>query len=195
MELATESERRAAHRELAELWRDRPDQRAWHLARAVTGPDEELAGLLEQVAHCLLGRGDAAGAIAALIRAAELSPEAASRGRRLAEAAYIGAEGVGETGRASALLADARQSDPELGGSLHAATAAAFLLLESDGDLTTAHRLLAGAIRSVDHGYDGRDRGLGEALISLAKISWLGGRPELWEPVYEVLGRLSPPRS
>jgi DNA-binding CsgD family transcriptional regulator len=193
VELATESERRAAHRELAELWRDRPDRRAWHLAKSATGPDEEVAGLLEQVAHCVLDRGDAVGAIAALTRAAELSPEAASRGRRLAEAAYIGAEGLGELGRASALLADARRSDPELGGSLHAAAAAAFLLLNHDGDLTTAHRLLAGAIRSVDHGYDGHDRGLVEALSSLALISWLGGRPELWEPVYEVLGQLESP--
>jgi DNA-binding CsgD family transcriptional regulator len=193
VELATESERRAAHRELAELWRDRPDRRAWHLAKSATGPDEEVAGLLEQVAHCVLDRGDAVGAIAALTRAAELSPEAASRGRRLAEAAYIGAEGLGELGRASALLADARRSDPELGGSLHAAAAAAFLLLNHDSDLTTAHRLLAGAIRSVDHGYDGHDRGLVEALMSLALISWLGGRPELWEPVYEVLGQMESP--
>jgi DNA-binding CsgD family transcriptional regulator len=193
VELATESERRAAHRELAELWRDRPDRRAWHLAKAATGPDEEVAGLLEQVAHCVLDRGDAVGAIAALTRAAELSPQAASRGRRLAEAAYIGAEGLGEQGRASALLADAHLSDPELDGSLLAAAAAAFLLLNSDGDLTTAHRLLAGAILSADHRHDGRDRGLVEALTSLALISWLGGRPELWEPVYEVLGQLESP--
>jgi len=193
VEFATESERRAAHRELAELWRDRPERRAWHLAKAATGPDEEVADLLERVAHCVLDRGDAVGAIAALTRAAELSPQAANRGRRLAEAAYIGAEGLGDQGRASALLADARQSDLELGGSLHAAAAAAFLLLNSDGDLTTAHRLLAGAIRSVDHGYDGHDRGLVEALTSLALISWLGGRPALWEPVYEVLGKLESP--
>jgi DNA-binding CsgD family transcriptional regulator len=193
VEFATESERRAAHRELAELWRDRPERRAWHLAKAATGPDEEVADLLERVAHCVLDRGDAVGAIAALTRAAELSPRAANRGRRLAEAAYIGAEGLGDQGRASALLADARRSDLELGGSLHAAAAAAFLLLNSDGDLTTAHRLLAGAIRSVDHGYDGRDRGLVEALTSLALISWLGGRAELWEPVYEVLGQMQSP--
>ncbi len=193
VEFATESERRAAHRELAELWRDRPDRRAWHLAKAATGPDEEVAGLLEQVAHCVFDRGDAVGAIAALTRAAELSPQAADRGRRLAEAAYIGAEGLGEQGRASALLADARLSDPELGGSVLAAAAAAFLLLNSDGDLPTAHRLLAGAIRSVDHGYDGHDRALAEALSSLTLISWLGGRPELWEPVYEVLGQMESP--
>jgi DNA-binding CsgD family transcriptional regulator len=192
VELATESERRAAHRELAELWPDRPDRRAWHLAESADGPDEEVARLLEQAAHRVLRRGCAARAITALTRAAELSPAADSRGRRLAEAAYIGAEGAGELGDASALLADARQSDPQLGGSLHAAAAAAFLLLNGDGDLATAHRLLAGAIRSADHGGNGPDCGLAEALISLVLISWLGGRPELWEPVYQALARLEP---
>jgi DNA-binding CsgD family transcriptional regulator len=156
-----------------------------------------VAGLLEQAAHRVLHRGDATGAIAALTRAAELSPGASSRGRRLAEAAYIGAEGAGELGSASALLADARLSDPELSGSLHAAAAAAFLLLNGDGDLPTAHRLLAGAIsgaiRGADHGGDGRDRGLTEALMSLALISWLGGKPELWDPVYQALDRLVAP--
>jgi len=192
VDLATEGERRAAHRELAELWADRPDRRAWHLAESAAGLDGEVAGLLEQAAHRFLHRGDATGAITALTRAADLSPDAASRGRRLAEAAYIGAEGVGERGRASALLADARLSDPEVSGSLHAAAATAFLLLNGDGDLSTAHRLLAGAIRSAGHDYDGRDCSLSEALISLALISFLGGRPELWEPVYQALARLEP---
>jgi len=192
VELATEGERRAAHRELADLWQDRPDRRAWHLAEAAVGPDEDVAVLLEEAAHRLLHRGEAAGAIAALTRAAELSPEPSARGRRLAEVAYIGAEGAGELGNAMALLTDARLSDPQLGGSLLAAAATAFLLLNSDGDLSTAHSLLAGAIRSCDHGYDGNDYDLIEALSSLALISWLGGRPELWEPVYQALDRLDP---
>jgi DNA-binding CsgD family transcriptional regulator len=192
VELATEGERRAAHQELAGFWQDRPERRAWHLAESADGPDEEVASLLEQAAHRVLHRGDATGAIAALTRAAELSPEASSRARRLAEAAYIGAEGVGELDSASALLADARRSDPQLSGSLPAAAAAAFLLLNGDGDLQTAHRLLAGAIRSADHGYDGRDHDLAEALMSLALISWLGGKPELWDPVYQALDQLTP---
>ncbi|HET6190220.1 MAG TPA: AAA family ATPase, partial [Trebonia sp.] len=85
VELATEGERRAAHQELAGFWQDRPERRAWHLAESADGPDEEVASLLEQAAHRVLHRGDATGAIAALTRAAELSPEASSRARRLAE--------------------------------------------------------------------------------------------------------------
>jgi DNA-binding CsgD family transcriptional regulator len=190
VELATEGERRAAHRELAEAWVDRPERRAWHLAEAAVGPDEGVAVSLEEAAHRVLHRGDAAGAIAALTRAAELSPEPSARGRRLAEAAYIGAEGVGELGNASALLADARLSDPRQGCSLLVASATAFLLLNGDGDLPTAHSLLAGAIGNDNH--DGGDHDLVEALSNLALISWLGGRPELWEPVYQALDRLEP---
>lgn len=192
VELATEAERRAAHQELAELSHDRPDRRAWHLAESAVGPDEEVARLLEQTAHRVLRRGDDAGAIAALTRAAELSPEAARRGRRLAEAAYIGVEGLGELGSAWRLLADARLSDPGLSGSMLAAAATAFLLLNRDGDLSTAHRLLAAAIHDADYsaGDDESNRALTEALCSLALISWLGGRPELWDPVYEAIDRL-----
>jgi DNA-binding NarL/FixJ family response regulator len=191
VDLATESERRAAHRELAEIWRDRPDRRAWHLAEAATGPDAEVAALLEQSARRVLRRGDAARAIAALTRAAEMSADAASQGRRLAEAAYIGAEGAGELGSASALLTSAQVSDPGLGGSLHAAAATAMLLLNGDGDLTTAHRLLAAAVGNAESG-DAYDSGLIEALYTLAVISFLGGRPELWEPVYRELDQLRP---
>jgi len=194
VELATEGERREAHRMLAELSQDRPDRRAWHLAEAAAGPDEGVASLLEQSAHRLLARGHATDAIAALARAAELSPALDDRSRRLAEAAYIGAEAVGDLGNASALLADARLSDPQLRGSLPAASAAAFLLLDGDGDLLTAHTLLAGAIQNTDHGYDPADRHLTEALSTLALLSYLGGRPQLWNPVYQALERLNPPR-
>lgn len=190
VELATESDRREAHGELAELWQDRPDRRAWHLAESAVGPDEDVAVQLEQAAQHVLRRGDAAGAIAALTWAADLSPEAGSRGRRLAEAAYLGAEGNGQLGRASALLADARLSDPQLDGSLHAAAATALLLLNDDGDLATAHRLLACAIHSTEHGWDAGNRGLIEAVSVLALLSYLGGQPEPWDSVYHALDRL-----
>jgi DNA-binding CsgD family transcriptional regulator len=193
VDLATEEERRAAHRALADLWPDRPDRRAWHLAEAAAGPDEEVAGLLEQSAHYVLRRADAAAAMAALTRAADLSPAGPDRGRRLAEAAFIGAEATGQLGSVSTLLADACQSDPALIGSLHAAAAAVYLLLMSDdGDIATAHQLLVGAIQTADHGYDTHDGGLIEAMHTLALVCWVGGRPELWEPFYDALARLKP---
>jgi cytochrome c-type biogenesis protein CcmH/NrfG len=90
-------------------------------AEASVVPDEHVAGLLEQVAQRVLARGDAAGAVAALTRASELSPHRADRSRRLATAAYLGATVTGELEVASQLLDDARQADP--GGSPEAAIA------------------------------------------------------------------------
>ena len=192
VELATEAERRAAHQTLAGLWPDQPDRQAWHLAEAASGPDEDVAMLLEQATHRILRRCDAAAALAALTRAADLSPQPADRGRRLAQAAYIGAEATGELGSASALLADARRSDLRPSGSLHAAAAAAYLLLNEDGDLATAHRLLSGSIQTADHGYDAGDSGLIEAMHTLALLCWFRGSAQAWEPFYRALARLKP---
>lgn len=90
----SERERRWAHGALAGVI-DAPERRVRHLAESTVGPDEDIAGQLEATARILLRQGDAIGAIgavAAFTRAADLSPQPADRGRRLAEAAYVGAE-------------------------------------------------------------------------------------------------------
>ena len=185
--LATSEERRHAHEELAEMWTDQPDRRAWHLGHATVEPNEEVANLLEQAAHHHLRRGDGVGAVSALTRAADLSPCGADRGRRLAEAAYIGADVTGELRNASQLLADARHADPEFTASLQAAVTAAFVLINGDGDVETAHRLLVGAIAS---GQQVSDTALEEALHALTLVCFFGARAELWAPFYDGLARL-----
>jgi DNA-binding CsgD family transcriptional regulator len=192
VELSTGDERRRAHHALAELWREQPDRCAWHLAEAAIGPDEQVAHVLEQTANRSRRRGDASGAVAALVRAADLSPSRKTRARRLAGAAYIAAEEAGELSYAAALLADARRADPELSGSLHEALAAVFLLLNADGDVSTAHRLLVDAIETGDHGYDAADPALIAAMDNLMLVCWFGSRPELWNPFYTALARLRP---
>ena len=127
VELATSEERRRAHHELAQIWTEQGDRRAWHLGHATVEPDEEVATLLEQAAHHILRRGDGVGAVSALTRAADLSPLGTDRGRRLAEAAYIGADVTGQLRSASQLLADAHRADPEFTASLQAAATAAFV--------------------------------------------------------------------
>ena len=83
------SERRSAHRALAEglAGSARAETRAWHLAGAALGPDEEAADALAQAAEHARRRGGYAAAAAALERAARLSPNAKLGVERLAAAA------------------------------------------------------------------------------------------------------------
>jgi DNA-binding CsgD family transcriptional regulator len=188
VECATGDERRRAHLELADLWAEQADRRAWHLAQASVGPDEQVAESLEAAAYQILRRGDGAGAIAALTHAAELSAQGAERGRRLAGAAYIGADVTGQLNHASQLLAKAHQADPQLKESVQSAVTAAFVLLHGDGDVDMAHRVLTGAME----GGQASDAVLAEALNVMALICFSSGKAELWAAFYEALERLRP---
>ena len=103
---APPSERRAAHRALAEAVRDRhdPERWAWHLAWAALGVDEEAAGALELAAQQARARSSFAAAAAALERSASLSADEGARLRRL-HAAADAALHAGRADDAVALLA------------------------------------------------------------------------------------------
>ena len=189
VELATAADRRRAHQELAEMFPGQADRRSWHLAEAATGPDEHVAGLLDETAQRVLRRGDAVGAVTALIRAAELSPGRAEHGRRLARAAYIGADMTGDLRDASRWLADSQIDGEALRGSLQAAVTAAHLLLNGEGDIDTAHRLLTSAIAGRQTTAEPDDGTLGEALYTLMLVCFFGGRPQLWDPFRAALAR------
>jgi DNA-binding CsgD family transcriptional regulator len=189
--LASHQERRAAHRALAEVMASNPDRHAWHLAEATLEPDEAVAGLLEQAARRILRRGDAPGAVSALARAAALSPAGTDRSRRLAEAAYIGADMNGELRNVEQLLADARRADPQTSSSLHTAIAAAYSLLNADGDVDTAHSVVTGAIAARSQPYAPNDPTLIEALHTLLYVCLWAQRPELWDGFQAALARLT----
>jgi DNA-binding CsgD family transcriptional regulator len=189
VDLATSGERRRAHAALADLLADDPERRAWHLAEAVVGPDEAAAGLLELAAHRALHKGDAVRAVHALLRAADLSPRGADRARRLAAAAYVGADAAGQLSSVPHLLGEARRADPDAAGSLEVTVAAAHHLLNGEGDVETAHLMLARAVdNALDQGFAGP--ALDEALHSLMVVCHFSGRDEPWQPFESALTRL-----
>jgi DNA-binding CsgD family transcriptional regulator len=190
IELASDEEHRAAHRELAALFGDTPDRLAWHLAAAGREPDERVAAQLEDAAQRKLRRGDAAGAVAAMTRASEFSEDPAERGRRLARAAITGAGVSGERLRASSLLMNALRQEGDVRGSLEAKIAAAYLLVSHAGDIETAHQLLAGATGKITRVDSASPHEM--ALYGMMLTCFFGGRAGLWPPFHEAIDRLLP---
>jgi DNA-binding CsgD family transcriptional regulator len=189
-ERASSNEICDCHLTLARLLLDQPERRAWHLAEAAIEPDDEIAELLERVARQIQRRGDALGAVSAMIRAAELSPEASDRSRRLAEAAYLGM--TGELRDISQLLKDAMASELDGSGNLYAAATGAYVLLNGDGDVNTAHSLLVAALAGHSD-QDGETTGaFTDALRALSLVCQQSSSREHWEGFDNAVARLRP---
>ncbi|NMO56853.1 AAA family ATPase [Actinoplanes sp. TBRC 11911] len=184
VELSTPGERNRAHRSLADRSPD-PVRRAFHLAESTVEPDDAIAGVVERAAHIVLARGDAVSSVETLTRAAELSVDQAARVRRLAEAATIGAELIGELGNAEELLESASRSADDPSGSLQLSTAAASLLFNRESVVDTPHRLLTLALQA--HADSADRETLSDALYLLIVVCYFGGRAELWPPYYAAV--------
>jgi DNA-binding CsgD family transcriptional regulator len=107
--------RAAAHRQLADLLHGQPDRRAWHLAAATLGADEDIASLLAATASEARRRGGSTAMALALERSAGLSPDPHDRAQRLMTAAEA-AVWVGQTQWARDLTSQALMltSDPNV---------------------------------------------------------------------------------
>ena len=192
VEAASELERRRAHRFLAQQCEPGSAKQTWHLAAATVSPDEAIAAALEGVSRRNLRRGDSRGAMVAMVRAAELSPDSVKRAHRYLDAATIAADVTGDLAAASQMLRAARDSDGSLATSLDAAVAAAHIGYNGEGDVDGAHRLLVHAVEQHLDPTDPSDPTLIDALHSLIMLSWWSGKAELWRPVDTALARLQP---
>ncbi|MEV6658934.1 LuxR family transcriptional regulator [Nocardia fluminea] len=187
------ADRLAAHRALAEVLTDADtaDLRAWHLASAATGPDEDTATELERTADRARRRHGLHAAVTAYDRAAALSVDTTARVRRLVLAAETATE-AGLTDRAEHLAERAAS----LVGDLRLGSADGMFELRLElvraqaefagGKPGSAHRrLMAAAVaqRETD------PRGAARILTKAVHTAWYLGPDELDE-VAAVLGTL-----
>jgi DNA-binding CsgD family transcriptional regulator len=191
VELSGSGDRQACHRALAQQVAE-PERRAWHRAAAADRPDESVASSLERVAHDVLDRGDAAGAIAALLRAAELTPDRQQRGERLAQAAMIGVALHGGLRTAAELVAEMNRGEGLPIGSLPAATAAALVLSHKDGDLRTCAALLSRTLLERGEVLDADDPEVVAGMYAMLSLHWMSQDPAAWQTFTTLLGRLRP---
>jgi hypothetical protein len=105
---AAAEDRHRIHRALAEATDPEtdPDRRAWHRARAMPGPSEEVAAELERSAGRAQARGGVAAAAAFLQRAVALTVDPARRAERALAAAQTSLQ-AGEVDAALGLLTTA----------------------------------------------------------------------------------------
>ena len=184
-------DRRDAHAHLAELYEDVLVRRASHLSAAVTGPDQQVADLLDQAARQSIRRGGSAVAVDWLRRAAELSTEPTRRVALLADAAFVASQSSRFDDAQS--FVDAAQAVGEESPS--AVLTGAYLALYRDGDVTAGHRRVLGALRRPDALDDQTVSRVVKLLLAVTQYSADAG---LWRQTVDAMARLGdriPPES
>ncbi|MCM2389764.1 helix-turn-helix transcriptional regulator [Streptomyces albipurpureus] len=150
---ASPDQRRAAHRALARVLDGESDgdRRAWHLAQAAIGPDEETADAMYQSATRARARGGSAAAAVFLAEAARLTPQRALRAERALSAAAAKHE-AGAVDEALGLLSVARRGPLGPRERAQARTLRARIAFDQNRDSAAVAQLLdaARAMAAID---------------------------------------------
>jgi DNA-binding CsgD family transcriptional regulator len=147
---AAPNDRRLVHRALGMATDPRvdPDRRAWHLAEAASGPDEDVAAELERAAGRAQARGGLAAAAAFRERSALLTSDPDRRGQRMLAAASAKRD-AGALDAALGLLLEVEAGPLDEFGRAYAELLRGQIALEQRrGD--EAGRLLASAARRLE---------------------------------------------
>ncbi|MEU2615999.1 AAA family ATPase [Micromonospora sp. NPDC007271] len=178
---APAARRLAVHRALADALSRSPavdaaDRRAWHLAAAALGPDEDIARELAEAAERARGRGGHAAIAAAYERAAELTADPVRRSGRLAAAA-LAASDAGLMDRAAGLADRATPDvdDPDVTAAL--VQVRAHREFESGTPLAAGRIILDGAPRVAARSAE-RATWL---LVEAVRCAWFAGDTRLAE--------------
>lgn len=187
---ATATQRRAAHGALAAALHpdDDADRRAWHRAAATVGSDAAAADDLERSAGRAGARGGQAAAAAAFERAAEISPDDASRLRRLVAAADA-ASSAGLADRASGLLdrASTQTGDPRTAADISRLRG---VIERHTGTMSRAYTILrdgAAAVASVD------PKRSASMLVEAGVAAWDTNQQDWMDAAYDALDALDMP--
>ncbi len=150
---APPDQRRRVHRALADATDAQadPDRRAWHLAEAAAGPDEDVAADLERAAGRAQARGGLAAVAAFLERAAALTPDPVRRAQRALAAAQTRYE-AGALDDALALLATAETGgvDDLQRARVHLLRAQIAFVVQRGGDAPALLLEAARALEAID---------------------------------------------
>ncbi|MFJ8941117.1 helix-turn-helix transcriptional regulator [Streptomyces sp. NPDC102365] len=177
--------RREAHLALAEMLRDEPDRRAWHLAAACPGPDAAVSAELERTAARARRRGGHAAAAKALQRAAELVPRREDSARLLVEAASA-AVFTGDLAWVEELAAAARTRTDDASLLASAAVQAGRLAILTVRHTTVFSRLIDAAEElAVSQPAAALD-----LLADAAVVRFYSGEDTQRRRIQDVLGRL-----
>ena len=188
---ATVEDQRAAHLALAGVVADF-DRAAWHRAAATDTPDESVAALLDAAAQRAMQRGALTVALAALQRAATLSPGGRERGTRLLHAADVANE-IGRVDVIAQMLAEAEPIEIPV---LEARRQAWITALSLSGPRSPheAENLRSVVVAAKQAGEDGRaDLGLALLQFASARSWWLDPGPEIRSQIASTARDLGDP--